>query len=115
MVREKADALFVAPGTFFNTRRVQLAVLAARYAIPAIYSVRAYTEAGGLMSYGTDLVDAWREVGVYAARVLKGESPADLPVQQSTKFELVINLNTARALDLSVPASLLARADEVID
>jgi putative ABC transport system substrate-binding protein len=115
MVREKADALFVAPGTFFNTRRVQLAVLAARYAIPAIYSVRAYAEAGGLMSYGTDLVDAWREVGVYAARVLKGESPADLPVQQSTKFELVINLNTARALDLSVPASLLARADEVID
>jgi len=115
MVREKADALFVAPGSFFNTRRIQLAVLAARHALPAIYSVRAYPEAGGLMSYGTDILDAFRQVGVYTARVLKGAKPADLPVLQSTKFELVINLNTARALGLDVPAKVLALADEVIE
>jgi putative ABC transport system substrate-binding protein len=115
MARENADALLVAPGTFFNTRRVQLAVLTARRAIPAIFSVRAYPEAGGLMSYGTDVLDAFRQVGVYTARILKGAKPADLPVLQSTKFELVINLNTARALGLTVPAGLLALADEVIE
>jgi putative tryptophan/tyrosine transport system substrate-binding protein len=115
MAREQVDALFVAPGTFFNTRRVQLAILAARHALPAIYSVRAYPEVGGLISYGTDVLDAFRQVGVYTARILKGARPADLPVVQSTKFELVINLNTARALGLDVPATVLARADELIE
>jgi putative ABC transport system substrate-binding protein len=115
MVSEKADALFVAPGSFFNTRRVQLAVLAARHALPAIYAVRAYPEVGGLMSYGTDVLDGFRQVGVYAARILKGAKPADLPVLQLTKFELVINLNTARALGLTIPADVFSLADEVID
>ena len=115
MARENADALFVAPGTFFNTRRVQLAVLTARRALPAIFTTRAYPEVGGLMSYGTDVLDAFRQVGVYTARILKGAKPADLPVQQSTKFELVINLNTANALGFTIPAALLALADEVIE
>jgi putative tryptophan/tyrosine transport system substrate-binding protein len=115
MLREKADAVFVAPGSFFNTRRVQLAVLAARHALPAIYAVRAYPEAGGLMSYGTDILDAFRQVGVYTARILNGTKPAELPVLQSTKFELVINLSTARALGLSIPADVLSVADDVIE
>jgi ABC-type uncharacterized transport system substrate-binding protein len=114
MTRDKVDIVFVAPGSFFNSRRVQLAILAARHALPAI-SVRAYPEVGGLVSYGTDVLDAFRQVGVYTARVLKGAKPADLPVLQSTKFELVINLNTARALGLDVSPTLLARADEVIE
>jgi putative tryptophan/tyrosine transport system substrate-binding protein len=115
MAGEKTDALFVGPGTFFNTRRVQLAVLAARYVLPATYPVRAYPEAGGLMSYGADILDAVRQVGVYTARILKGAKPADLPVLQSTKFELVINLNTARALGIEVPSTVLGGADEVIE
>jgi putative tryptophan/tyrosine transport system substrate-binding protein len=115
LVREKVDALFVAGGAFFAARRVQLAVLAARYAVPATYSQRLFVEAGGLMSYGTPLADTFRQVGSYTARILKGAKPADLPVMQPTKFELVINLNSARALRFEVPPTLLARADEVIE
>jgi len=112
---DQSDAVLIAPGTFFNTRRVQLAILAARYALPAIYPVRAYPEVGGLVSYGSDILDAFRQVGIYTARVLKGAKPSDIPVLQSTKFELVINLNSARAIGLTVPPTLIARADEVIE
>jgi putative tryptophan/tyrosine transport system substrate-binding protein len=114
-VRERPDALFVASDGFFTTRRVQLTHLASHRAIPASYSVRDYAEAGGLMSYGTDVVDAWRQVGAYCARILKGAKPADVPVVQPSKFELVINHQTARMLGLDVPSMLLARADEVIE
>jgi len=112
---EKVDALFVSGGAFFAARRVQLAVLAARYAVPASYSQRTHVEAGGLMSYGPNFADIWRQVGLYTARILKGAKPADLPVIQPTKLELVINLNTARALRFDVPPTLLASADEVIE
>jgi putative ABC transport system substrate-binding protein len=113
--RERPDALFVGPGPFFNSRRVQMVQLAARYAVPATYTTRLEAEAGGLMSYGPNIVDAFRLVGVYTGRILNGAKPADLPVVQSSKFELVINAQTARMLRLTVPATLLAIADEVIE
>jgi putative ABC transport system substrate-binding protein len=113
--RERPDALFVSSSAYLTSRRVQLTQLAARHAIPATYPGRQYVEVGGLMSYGSDLADGWRQLGLHTGRVLKGAKPAELPVVQSTKFELVINAQTARMLSLTVPASLLAIADEVIE
>jgi putative tryptophan/tyrosine transport system substrate-binding protein len=114
-VRERADALFVTTDALFITRRVQLATLAARHAIPATYPSREVVEVGGLMSYGTDIVDMCRQVGVYTGQIVKGAKPVELPVLQSTKFEFVINLQTARVLNLEVPPGLLTAADEVIE
>ena len=111
LVHNKADALLVGPDPFFASWRI----LAARYVLPAVYNVREYPETGGLMSYGTNVRDAYRQIGVYVGSVLKGAKPADLPVVQSSKFELVINLPTACALGIEVPPNLLARADQVIE
>ena len=115
LVRDRADALFVAPDGFFGSRRVQFATLAAHHRVPAAYPLREFVEVGGLMSYGTDFLDSWHQVGVYTGQILKGAKPADLPVLQSTKFEFAINLQTARALGIEVPNSLQLLADEVIE
>jgi putative ABC transport system substrate-binding protein len=115
LVRDRADALFVAPDGFFTGRPVQFATLAAHHRIPAAYTQRDFVEAGGLMSYGTDIPGMYRQVGVYTGQILKGAKPEELPVQQSTKFEFVINLQTARALGLEVPNSLQLLADQVIE
>ena len=114
-VQQRVDALTFAADSVFNSLRGQLIALAARHAVPTMYFAREFSDAGGLMSYGGDMTDAYRLTGVYAGRVLKGEKPADLPTQQATKVELIINLKTAKALGITVPLPLSGRADEVIE
>jgi putative ABC transport system substrate-binding protein len=114
-VKKQADAILISPDALFITRRVQLSLLAVRHTLPALYHRREFAEAGGLMSYGSDFPDQYRQTGVYAGRILRGEKPAEMPVQLPTRFEFVINLQTAKTLGIEIPATLLARADEVIE
>ncbi len=115
LVQQRADALFVATDPLLISYRNHLVALAARHSVPSVYGLRDFASAGGLLSYGADIADAYRQVGVYVARILKGTKPTDLPVIQPTKFELVINLKTAKALGLSVPLSMQQLADEIIE
>ena len=113
--RDRAEALVVGSGAFFFAQRERLAALAARHAIPAIYNLRNFVTAGGLMSYGPNIADAYRLVGIYVGRILRGVAPGDLPVMQPTKFELAVNLKAAKALGLDIPSSVLVRADDMIE
>jgi len=115
LVKDRADAFLISPDALFVSRRVQLVTLAARHVLPALYHRREFAEAGGLMSYGSNLTDQFRQTGVYAGRILKGEKPAEMPVELPTRFEFVINLQTAKTLGIEIPTTLLARADEVIE
>ena len=115
IVRMRADAFLISPEALFVTRRVQLITLAARHALPALYHRREFTDAGGLMSYGSSLAEQFRLTGLYAGRILKGEKPAEMPVQLPTKFEFIINLQTAKTFGMDIPSAFLARADEVIE